>query len=96
MRAANPEVLVHVRDGGVWHDYIEPNDHSEDIVASILGLSYAKAGEKFEVPGTLGEQWAFDPKAVYKDAATVIGDLIKIVAKGGNYLINIGLDSKGV
>lgn len=96
MRAANPEVVVHVRDGGVWHDYIEPNDHSEDIVASILGLSYAKAGEKFEVPGTLGEQWAFDPKAVYKDAATVIGDLIKIVAKGGNYLINIGLDSKGV
>ena len=96
MRAANPDVVLHVRDGGVWHDYIEPNDHSEAVVDAILGLSYASAGDKFEVPGTLGEQWAYDPRATYKDAPTVIRELIAIVAKGGNYLMNIGLDSEGV
>ena len=96
IRAANPTAVYHVRDGGVWHDYIEPNDHTEAIVGAILGLSYARAGDKFEVPGTLGEQWAFDPQATYKSAATVIKDLIGIVAKGGNYLMNIGLDSTGV
>ena len=96
MRASNSEVVVHVRDGGVWHDYIEPNDHSEEVVSAILGLSYAHAGDKFEVPGTLGEQWAFDPRATYKGASEVIRDLIGIVSKGGNYLINIGLDSTGV
>ena len=53
-------------------------------------------GDKFEVPGTLGEQWAFDPRASYKDAPTVIRELIAIVAKGGNYLMNIGLDPTGV
>ena len=96
MRAANPDVVMHVRDGGVWHDYIEPNDHSEAIVGAILGLSYSSAGDAFEVPGTLGEQWAYDPKATYKSAATVIKDLVGIVSKGGNYLMNIGLDSTGV
>lgn len=96
MRAANPDAVMHVRDGGVWHDYVEPNDHSEAIVSAIIGLSYASAGDKFEVPGTLGEQWAYDPNAHYKDAGTVIKDVIGIVAKGGNYLMNVGLDSKGV
>ena len=96
MRAANPNVVLHVRDGGVWHDYVEPNDHSEAIVGAILGLPYASAGDKFEVPGTLGDQWAYDPHANYKSAPTVLRDLIPIVAKGGNYLMNIGLDSTGV
>ncbi len=96
MRAANSATVLHVRDGGVWHDYIEPEDHSEAIVAAILGLSYARAGDKFEVPGTLGEQWAYDPRAVYKGAAEVIRDTIAIVAKGGNHLLNIGLDDTGV
>ena len=96
MRAANPDVVLHVRDGGIYHDYVEPNDHSEAIVEGILGLSYAAAGDKFEVPGTLGEQWSYDPHATYKDASTVINDVVNIVAKGGNYLMNIGLDSTGV
>lgn len=96
MRAANPDVVLHVRDGGIYHDYVEPNDHSEAIVEGILGLTYAAAGDKFEVPGTLGEQWAYDPHATYKDAPTVISDVVNIVAKGGNYLMNIGLDPTGV
>lgn len=48
------------------------------------------------VPGTLGQQWSFDPHAVYKTAPQVLQNLIPIVAKGGNYLLNIGLDSTGV
>jgi alpha-L-fucosidase len=96
LRAANPEAVLHVRDGGIYHDYVEPNDHSEAVVDAILGLTYASSGDKFEVPGTLGEQWAFDPKATYKDAATCISELVNIAAKGGNYLLNVGLDPTGV
>ncbi len=33
------------------------------------------------VPGTLGQQWAYDPLAVYKDAPTVIRSLIAVVSK---------------
>lgn len=95
MRAANPLTVVHVRDGGVFQDVVETNDHSEAVVDAILGLSYAAAGDKFEVPGTLGEQWAWDPRATYKTASQVVRELVPIVAKGGNYLMNIGLDASG-
>ena len=97
LRAANPEVVMHVRDGGVWHDYVSTGDHSEVAVDEILGATYLSVtGDKFEVPGTLGEQWAYDPHATYKDAPTVIRELIAIVSKGGNYLMNIGLNERGV
>jgi hypothetical protein len=53
-------------------------------------------GGVWEVPGTLGEQWAYDPHAVYEDAQTVIRLLVGVAAKGGNFLLNIGLDPTGV
>ena len=49
LRASNAEAVVHVRDGGVWHDYVESGDHSEISVDSIIGLTYASVGDKFEV-----------------------------------------------
>ena len=96
LRAANSEALLQVRDGGVWHDYVEICDHEEADAHSLLGMSYLRPGDQWEVPGTLGDQWAFDPHATYKDAETVIRDLIGVVAKGGNFLLNIGLDPTGV
>eukprot|EP00756_Hemistasia_phaeocysticola_P050111 Hpha_TRINITY_DN24782_c0_g1::TRINITY_DN24782_c0_g1_i1::g.110264::m.110264 len=71
-------------------------DNSVSVDSNILGLSYASAGDKFEVPNTMGEQWAYRPGDDYKDAATVLRILVGIVSKGGNYLLNIGLDAKGV
>ena len=96
MRAADPSVVVHVRDGGVWHDYVTSGDHGEALVDTFVGVPYAALYGKFEVPGTIGTQWAFDPAATYKTAPEVLRDLIPIVAKGGNYLLNFGLDSTGV
>jgi len=96
MRAANNESIMQTREGSGLQDYVESEDHSEAAVSSVIGLTYASVGgAKFEVPGTLGDQWAFDPNAVYKTAAEVIEDLVLIVSKGGNYLLNIGLDASG-
>lgn len=85
----------------------------------LLPLAHA-AGYPFEVPSTLGEQWAYDPTATYKSARQVgahtldggasvltpryrhdpmpqvVQQLIPIISKGGNWLLNIGLDSTGV
>ena len=78
-------ILPRLFHSGVWHDYVSTNDHSETTVDSIMGITYLSVtGDKFEVPGTLGEQWAFDPKAVYKSAPVVIRELVAIVAKGKN------------
>lgn len=96
MRGANPNAVMQVRDGGVWHDFIETVDHSENDAHDLMGMSYIRPGDVWEVPGTLGDQWAYDPRAVYKDASTVIRSLIGVVAKGGNFVLNIGLDSTGV
>lgn len=48
MRAAAPDTVLHVRDGGVWHDYVESGDHGEADVASFLGQTYTSLGEAFE------------------------------------------------
>jgi alpha-L-fucosidase len=96
MRTAAPDVVLHVRDGGVWHDYVTSGDHGEADVGTFLGQTYAALYGPFEIPGTLGQQWAYDPKATYATAPQVIRNLIPIVSKGGNYLLNIGLDASGV
>ena len=39
---------------------------------------------------TMGEQWSFNPTEKYKSARDLIHTLIRIVAQGGNLLLNIG------
>jgi len=44
---------------------------------------------------TLGTSWSYKPNDKYKSAGTLIRDLCRIVARGGNYLIGIGPDANG-
>ncbi len=44
---------------------------------------------------TIGTSWSFNPKDTYKSARQLIHTLIEIVAKGGNFLLNIGPDPTG-
>jgi len=39
---------------------------------------------------TMGEQWSFNPADKYKSARNLIHTLIRIVARGGNLLLNVG------
>jgi len=39
---------------------------------------------------TMGEQWSFNPTDQYKSARDLIHMLIRIVARGGNLLLNVG------
>jgi len=39
---------------------------------------------------TMGEQWSFNPTDEYKSARDLIHTLIRIVARGGNLLLNVG------
>ena len=97
IRAANPEALVMTR-GGVFSDYVELDDQQEAQAAAILGAEQMDAGTRFEVCGVLQSttQWAFDPTSGQKPAAEVVRNLATIVAKGGNYLLNVAPDASGV
>lgn len=44
---------------------------------------------------TMARSWSYAPKDVYKPARTLIHNLVDIVAKGGNYLLNIGPSPQG-
>lgn len=39
---------------------------------------------------TMGASWSYVPNDVYKPVNTLIHNLVDIVAKGGNYLLNVG------
>ena len=44
---------------------------------------------------TLGDSWSYVPNDHYKPARTVVQMLVDVVAKGGNYLLNVGPDANG-
>jgi alpha-L-fucosidase len=95
-QSSNPEVVIQVRESGDWEDYLELGDHSESQASNIMGRNYMTAGVHFEVPSTLGHQWAYDPSDTYRSAEDVILNLITITAKGGNYLLNLGPGPDGL
>lgn len=39
---------------------------------------------------TMGNSWSYVPDDTYKQAIDIVHTLIKIVSRGGNYLLNIG------
>jgi len=44
---------------------------------------------------TMAGQWSYNPKDAYKPARDIIRMLVEVVAKGGNYLLNIGPSPEG-
>src|SRR6185312_16497 len=44
---------------------------------------------------TLGYSWSYKPDDHYKPARRIVHMLVDIVAKGGNYLLNVGPDANG-
>ena len=44
---------------------------------------------------TMGDQWSYKPNDKYKSSRQLIHLLVDIVAKGGNFLLNIGPDADG-
>jgi alpha-L-fucosidase len=44
---------------------------------------------------TMGDQWSYKPDDKYKSTRTLIHLLVDIVAKGGNFLLNVGPNADG-
>lgn len=55
-------------------------------------------GVNFETPMTICDFWGYNtmPGNRYRDVKELIHQLVDIVSLGGNYLLNVGPDSKGV
>ncbi len=85
-RQNQPGILMVDRSvGGLYENYRTPEQQVPDHV-----LSYP-----WETCMTMGTSWSYKPNDHYKSADKLIKLLVKIVAYGGNFLLNIGPDGKG-
>jgi alpha-L-fucosidase len=78
-------IVVDRAVGGPYENYRTPEQQIPDTP-----LPYP-----WETCMTLGDSWSFTPNDRYKSARKVVHMLVDVVAKGGNYLLNVGPDASG-
>ncbi len=78
-------IVVDRAVGGPYENYRTPEQQIPD-----RPLPYP-----WETCMTLGNSWSYAPEDHYKSARQVVHMLVDIVAKGGNYLLNVGPDPTG-
>jgi len=78
-------IVVDRAVGGRYENYRTPEQTIPD-----LPLPYP-----WETCMTLGDSWSYTPNDNYKSARAVVRMLVDVVAKGGNYLLNVGPQPDG-
>lgn len=80
-RIKQPDLIVVDRDiTGPYQNYLTPEQHIPET-----GLPYP-----WETCMTMGNSWSYVPGDRYKSSEVLIRNLVDVVSKGGNYLLNIG------
>jgi hypothetical protein len=73
---------------GVAGDYATMGDN---------GIPKAAVTGDWETPGELNHNWGFDQNdSDYKSPSQILFNLLEIVSKGGNYLLDVGPTASGV
>jgi alpha-L-fucosidase len=84
-----PECLVNGRVGNQVGDYASTRDNA--IPASVL------AEMDWETPATINDTWGYKrDDSNWKTPRELIRNLVDIVSKGGNYLLNVGPTAEGI
>jgi alpha-L-fucosidase len=78
-------IVVDRAVGGPYENYRTPEQQIPN-----MPLPYP-----WETCMTLGNSWSYAPNDHYKSAREIVHMLVDIVAKGGNYLLNVGPDANG-
>ena len=87
VKELQPDCLVSGRIGSGLGDYASTGDN-------FIPLLPTK--KPWEVPATLNHTWGFNKfDTAWKQPEAIIRNLVKIVSRGGNYLLNIGPDGLG-
>ncbi len=88
VRSLQPDCLINGRIGHGLGDYREMGDNRipEDVVE-----------EDWEVPATINNTWGYKvTDHNWKPVERLLFNLVDIVSKGGNYLLNVGPTAEGV
>ena len=91
--------LMHLH-GAICNSRLGDDDSLRYVDYLSMGDNQTPAGNigvYFETAGTMNESWHFRANDEdYKSAEELLERLVTIVGKGGNYLLNVGPDAKGV
>ena len=86
IRKYRPACVINDRIGNGLGDYLTPEQY----------IPAAGSKVPFESCMTLNDTWGYNVSDWnWKSAPTVIYNLVDVVSKGGNYLLNVGPDEKG-
>lgn len=87
VKSLQPGCLISGRIGHGLGDYMTTGDN---FIPLLPFKDY------FEVPATMNHTWGFNKDDHdWKDAKRILLDMVHIVSRGGNYLLNIGPDGEG-
>lgn len=87
----NPKTLINSRIGGEMGDFWIPGDNR------IPGNEHSNDKIYWETPGTLNNTWGYKSYDLqWKTSRELIFWISEIASKGGNYLLNVGPDEKGI
>jgi len=90
VKQIQPNCIINTRVGNNVGDVIEMDDNR---------IAENENTKPWESPATMAESWGYsilDTKEYWKSSNELIEKLVEIRSKGGNYLLNIGPDAKGV
>lgn len=88
VHSLQPDCLVCGRLGNGLGDYASTGDNR--IPGALTELDW-------ETPATINDTWGFKSNDHnWKSSADLIGKLVDIVSKGGNYLLNVGPTAEGI
>ncbi len=86
IRKYRPDCVINDRIGNGLGDYLTPEQYIPAAGSKVI----------FESCMTLNDTWGYKVSDWnWKSAPKVIYNLVDVVSKGGNYLLNIGPDEKG-
>ncbi len=88
VKSIQPECLLSGRTGNHMGDYMTTGDNF------IPRLPY---DGDWEIPATVNDTWGFNKFDIHwKDPDHILQLLLKIVSRGGNYLLNVGPTAEGL
>jgi len=88
VRSIRPDIIFNSRLGGYPSDYTSMGDNA---------LPNNIPSGAWESPCTINHTWGYKAQDTdFKSAATLIFNLVDIVSKGGNYILNVGPTGDGV
>jgi alpha-L-fucosidase len=97
IRRLRPECIINSRIQGCRFPAKIPPPHCDYITSGDNEILEKNIGFEWENPGSMNTSYGYNPNDHnWVSAAEIVSNLVNIVSKGGNYLLNVGPTPEGL